>query len=516
MSFQQGLSGLNAAAKSLDVIGNNIANASTVGFKGSTTQFADVYASALNGAGGMQAGIGVKVAAIAQQFTQGNIESSNNPLDIAINGSGFFRVEQAGVVQYSRNGQFSLDKQGYIVNAQGAKLTGYGLGANGQLAAGAPVPLRIDTSDQPPKVSTKGLIQLQLDSRSTAPANSPFDPSDPTTYNKQVPMAVYDTLGNSHTLSTYYVRDKDNPEVWNVYASKDGTELNALAAVGMTQTDEASVAANATWTTANNAVPKDATAVAGAAAGYARAAAAAIAAKAGELDVKYAASGNAAEISAAALAAAAVPGATPADIDAAIAKELKMEGAKVGSLVFNTNGSLNMAESGNSEGKNGKFDFAIPVVPATGAEPVLKVQIDFAGTTQYGTATSEKRIEQDGYKPGALQRFTTGADGTILGQYSNGQTKALGQVVLANFSNPNGLEPLGNNAWAESANSGVPLIGVAGTGGMGVMQSNATEASSVDLTAELVNMITAQRVYQANSQTIKTQDSVMQTLVNLR
>jgi flagellar hook protein FlgE len=175
-----------------------------------------------------------------------------------------------------------------------------------------------------------------------------------------------------------------------------------------------------------------------------------------------------------------------------------------------------MAESGNSDRKNGKFDFSIPVVPATGAEPVLNVTIDFAGTTQYGTATSEKRIEQDGYKPGALQRFTTGADGTILGQYSNGQTKALGQVVLANFTNPNGLEPLGNNSWAESANSGVPLIGVAGTGGMGVMQSNATEASSVDLTAELVNMITAQRVYQANSQTIKTQDSVMQTLVNLR
>jgi len=516
MSFQQGLSGLNAAAKSLDVIGNNIANASTVGFKGSTTQFADVYASALNGAGGTQAGIGVKVAAIAQQFTQGNIEASNNPLDIAINGSGFFRIEQAGVVQYSRNGQFSLDKQGYIVNAQGAKLTGYGLGANGQLAAGAPVPLRIDTSDQPPKVTSKGLIQLQLDSRSTAPANSPFDPSDPTTYNKQVPMAVYDTLGNSHTLSTYYVRDKDNPEVWNLYATKDGTELGALDAIGVTQTDTASVSANTAWTTANNAVPKVPATVTAAAGDYARAATAAITAKAGTADPKYAASGNAAEVSTAALAAAGVPGATPADIDAAIAKVLKMEGKPIGSLKFDTNGALNMASTGNTDGMNGKFDFAIPVVPSTGAEPLLNVTIDFAGTTQYGTATSEKRIEQDGYKPGALQRFTTGADGTILGQYSNGQTKALGQVVLANFTNPNGLEPLGNNSWAESANSGVPLIGIAGTGGMGVMQSGATEASSVDLTAELVNMITAQRVYQANSQTIKTQDSVMQTLVNLR
>ena len=125
MSFQQGLSGLNGAAKSLDVIGNNIANASTVGFKGSQAQFADVYANSLNGAGGNQAGIGTKVSQIAQQFTQGNVESSNNPLDIAINGGGFFRTTVAGATQYSRNGQFSLDKDGFMVNAQGAKLTGY-------------------------------------------------------------------------------------------------------------------------------------------------------------------------------------------------------------------------------------------------------------------------------------------------------------------------------------------------------------------------------------------------------
>jgi flagellar hook protein FlgE len=516
MSFQQGLSGLNAAAKSLDVIGNNIANASTVGFKGSTTQFADVYASALNGAGGSSAGIGVKVAGIAQQFTQGNIEASNNPLDIAINGAGFFRIEQAGVVQYSRNGQFSLDKQGYIVNAQGAKLTGYGLGANGQLAAGAPVPLRIDTSNQPPKVTTEAEIELQLDSRSEAPSVEPFDPAETRSYNKQVPMSVYDTLGNPHVLSTYYVRDKIDPSVWNVYAAKDGIEIGALNAVGTTQTNAASVSANTAWNNANNAVPKVPATVTAAAGAYATAAADAVVASATSADSTYAATTNAADVRAAAAAAAAVPGATPLQIDAAITKALKMTGTPVGALKFDTNGALNMATTGDDPVFNGKFNIEIPVVPATGAEPVLKMQVDFAGTTQYGEATSENRLEQNGYKPGALQRFTTGADGTILGQYSNGQTKALGQVVLANFTNPNGLEPLGNNAWAESSNSGIPLIGIAGTGGMGVMQSGATEASSVDLTAELVNMITAQRVYQANSQTIKTQDSVLQTLVNLR
>ena len=508
MSFQQGLSGLNAAAKSLDVIGNNIANASTVGFKGSTTQFADVYANALNGAGGLSAGIGVKTAAIAQQFTQGNVEASSNPLDIAINGAGFFRIEQAGVVQYSRNGQFSLDKEGFIVNAQGAKLTGYGLGANGLLAAGTAVPLKIDTADQPPKVTSEVQIQLQLDSRASPPKKTEFDPADPDTYNKQVPMSVYDTLGNSHTLSTFYVKSPTGDGTWNVYAAKDGTEIGALDAVGKAQTDPAAVASRGAWDTASKVVPPVAATLATAIGTYATDAANAVATGAGNL----ATADNLAEVRAAATAAAAIPGATPVQIDAAIAKALKMEPKSIGTLKFDTNGALNLASTGTA----GKFNIDIPIVPSTGAELNLPVEINFAGTTQYGTTTSEKFLAQDGYKPGSLQRFSTGADGSILGQYSNGQTKVLGQVVLANFTNPNGLQPLGNNAWAESSNSGVPLMGTAGTGGLGVLQSSATEASSVDLTAELVNMITAQRVYQANAQTIKTQDSVLQTLVNLR
>lgn len=511
MSFQQGLSGLNGAAKSLDVIGNNIANASTVGFKGSTTQFADVYANALNGAGGISAGIGVKVAAVAQQFNQGNIETSGNPLDIAINGAGFFRIEQAGVVQYSRNGQFSLDKQGFIVNAQGAKLTGYGLGPNGQLAAGAPVPIKIDTSDQPPKVTENIFAEIQLDSRLEPPKNKPFNAADPFSYNKQSAMSTYDTLGNPHTLQLYYV--KTEAGTWDVYTSMGGTEKTALDVAGVTLTDGPTQTARTAW---DNAATGD---KAGALNTYATAASGAVLTKA---LAAYAAAGTTMSqddqdaIAAAANAAAAVPGTTPEQVDAAILKALKVPAAKLGTLNFNSNGALNMATSGTAPGFNAKFSTSLPVVPATGAELQIPVTFDFTNSTQYGGPTSEGRLDQDGYKPGALQRFTTGADGVILGQYSNGQTKPLGQVVLANFTNPNGLESLGNNAWAESASSGTALIGTAGTGGMGVMQSGSVEASSVDLTAELVNMITAQRVYQANAQTIKTQDSVLQTLVNLR
>ena len=122
MSFQQGLSGLNAASRSLDSIGNNVANSSTVGFKSGQTLFADVYASSLTGTGATQIGIGVKVAAVSQQFTQGNITSSNNPLDIAINGGGFYRMSNNGVITYARNGQFQMDNEGYIVSSNGSRL----------------------------------------------------------------------------------------------------------------------------------------------------------------------------------------------------------------------------------------------------------------------------------------------------------------------------------------------------------------------------------------------------------
>lgn len=511
MSFQQGLSGLNGAAKSLDVIGNNIANASTVGFKGATTQFADVYASSLSGAGGVTAGIGVKVAAIAQQFSQGNVESSNNPLDMAVNGPGFFRTETPGMIQYTRNGQFSLDKNGYLVNAQGAKLTGYGLNANGQLAAGAPVPLRIETADLDPVATEKIQVQLNLDSRSLPPTTPNFNVNDPTTYNRQTPISVYDTLGNPHVLSTYYV--KTDAGTWNVYAANDGVEVNALkaaaAATGTGPTFAAVNTARANWETASKAVPPVVADMTAALQAYATAASAMVATAAG---TGGATAANQAAIQAAAAAAAIVPGATPQQVDAAMTKAIQVPPAVIGTLNFDTSGNMNKLTTT----QGGKFTYDLPVFPDTGAELVMPIEIDFDSTTQYGIASSEKKLIQDGYSPGTLQRFSAGADGTILGQYSNGQTRPLGQVVLANFTNPNGLEPLGNNAWAESANSGVPLTGTPGSGSMGVLQSSAVESSNVDLTAELVNMITAQRVYQANAQTIKTQDSVLQTLVNLR
>lgn len=408
MSFQQGLSGLNAAAKNLDVIGNNVSNANTVGFKQSQAQFADVYANSLTGAGGSQVGIGVKVSEVAQQFTQGNITATNNPLDIAVNGGGFFRMDNGGEVTYQRNGQFQLDRMGFIVNPTGAKLTGYVTNASGVLSTGAPAPLSISTTDLVPKVTSEVNAVLNLDSNSTPLPAAAFDINDPTTYHHSTAVSIHDSLGNSHTLQTFYVKTAAN--TWDVFAAVDGVKE-----VG--------------------------------------------------------------------------PG----------------PDGQIGTLDFDSNGILTTA-----------MPFTVSVGVTTGATTPFDVDLDYTGTTQFGAAFSVNTLNQDGYTSGRLAGFNIGGDGMVLGRYTNGQTAVLGQVVLANFSNPNGLQQLGNNMWAESSESGAPLVGAPDSGNLGVLQSSAVEDSNVDLTAELVNMITAQRVYQANAQTIKAQDAVLQTLVNLR
>ena len=207
MAFQQGLSGLNAASKSLDVISNNVANSGNVGFKSGTTLFNDVYAAALNGAAsGVQVGIGTAVGAVAQQFSQGNITPTNNPLDIAINGNGFFRVSGQGTIAYTRNGQFDVDKDGFVTSASGYRLTGYPADASGNILPASPIELQINTSDLQPQPSATVEVGLNLDSRETAPATSPFSATDPTSYNASTSVTLYDSLGNSHILTTYLVK----------------------------------------------------------------------------------------------------------------------------------------------------------------------------------------------------------------------------------------------------------------------------------------------------------------------
>ncbi|MBN8452656.1 flagellar hook protein FlgE [Accumulibacter sp.] len=416
MSFQQGLSGLDAAASSLDVIGNNVANASTVGFKRANANFADVFAASLGIVGASQIGIGVSIGAIQQQFTQGNLTTTDNALDLAVNGGGFFRMSDDGAISYTRNGQFHIDNQGYIINDQKLRLTGYPVSVTGAITPANPIELQLSASQIPPRATSHPLsgdvaAVLNLDSRDTVPVLSPFDYTNPSTYNFSTALTVFDTLGVSHNLTTYYVLNAPTPPTggeWTVHATLDGANPQIL------------------------------------------------------------------------------PG---------------------GNLVFDTSGALSSAPT-----------YTLPSWPlSSGAvTPWSPGVIDFTGTTQYGSASSVDRLTQGGYATGSLVGIGVLSDGIVQGRYSNGQTRSMGQLVLATFADPNGLLNLGNNQWTATSTSGPELVGAPASGSRGVIQSAAVEDSNVDLTNELVAMITAQRNYQANAQTIKTQDQIMQTLINLR
>jgi flagellar hook protein FlgE len=513
--FQQGLSGLNGASKSLDIIGNNIANASTVGFKGSQAQFADLYANSLNGVSGSNPGIGVTVAKIAQQFTQGGIESSANPLDISINGGGFYRMTINGALQYTRNGQFHEDATHTLVNAQGAQLTGYLSNKDGVILLGAPVPLTLDKSDLTPVQTTKANMLLNLSSADTVPTDVPFDANNPKSYNKQTVLPVYDSLGTSHTMTTYYVKTQAN--TWDVYAAADSKEIMAASVAATLNTDAGVLAARQVYFDAVRATPQDPVAVQQAAFDYAQVAgpvvtAAATAANALQTDLD-----KLALVYDPATGAGTVAGATPDSINAKLAAAITVPAVKVGTLVFDSTGNLSAAAmAALPTPQSLPFTVSLPIFPDTGANQPMVVTASFEGTTQYGSKTNDLGSTQDGYSAGSWQRYAVDENGIILGQYSNGKSRAMGQIAMATFASVDGLTPLGNNAWAESSSSGVPQVGVPNAGSMGQLRANSVETSNVDLTAELVNMITAQRVYQANAQTIKTQDGIMQTLVNLR
>ena len=423
MSFQQGLSGLSAASKNLEVIGNNVANSNTFGEKSSRTEFADMYAGAMTGSSGnnIQAGIGVQVATVAQQFNQGNITPTGNPLDLAINGNGFFQVQDAGnQTQYTRNGQFKLSNEGTILNDQGNKLLGYPADASGNVVQGAAKPLQLPTGGIDPQSTTKSTIEFNLDSRAavTTPVAGPaIDFTNQKTYNNATSVTMFDAKGQDVAVSYYF--QKTGTDTFDVYATANGTTVN---------------------------------------------------------------------------------GTTDAPLP-------------ITSLQYSSDGSALISPAG------GLVTMDIPAsTNAAGAAtlPINGIALDMSGATEFGSNFGVTNMSQDGYTAGSLTGVSVDNTGKLIAQYSNGQTKAAGQVELATFRNVQGLSAIGGNAWKATSASGTPTVGVAGDGNLGVLNSGSLEESNVDLTAELVSMITAQRDYQANAQTIKTMDQAMQTLVNLR
>lgn len=465
MGFQQGLSGLNAASRNLDVIGHNIANANTVGAKASRAEFADMYATSFNALSGAP-GIGVRQASIAQQFTQGSITTTGNATDLAINGAGFFQMQDSnGAVQYSRNGQFKIDKDGYVVNNQGSKLMGYQATAAGVIQPGTSVPLMLPTAGVDPIETTNSTLELNLDSRvavtnlggvaAATPDLARINIQDPKTYNNATSTTVYDVKGQPVTMTYYF--QKAGQDTWNVYATANGQSVNGITTPAEAVTNMAPIATVTFPVGGGNPISVPATTV-------------------GVTPYTYATTGTQ----------------TPGTIV-----------TSTGTIPLPTIPAVTLSTGGLSE--------PIPAPPGTTA-----VQLDMKGFTQYGSGFGVTNVNVDGNAPGALTGIAFEADGTVTARYSNGKTRPAGQVELANFRNPNGLEPIGGNAWAMTAASGDAVRNIPGAGNLGALQAGAVEESNVDLTAELVNMMTAQRIYQANAQTVKTEDQVLNTLVNLR
>ena len=228
MSFQQGLSGLNASSKNLEVISNNIANANTFGAKTSRAEFSSVYATALNGSGTNQVGIGTALQAVAQQFTQGNVSTTENPMDLAINGPGFFQISDGNSpVTFTRNGQFKVDRDGYIVNNSQERLLGYSADGNGVIQPGQLSPLRLPTDGINPNPSSRVAVEMNLDSRLavTLPAAAPMiDFANAGSYNNATSLTLYDAKGQDVAMSFYF--QKAANDQWNVYATANGSTVS--------------------------------------------------------------------------------------------------------------------------------------------------------------------------------------------------------------------------------------------------------------------------------------------------
>jgi len=405
MPFRIALSGLNAAQADLNVTANNIANTSTTGFKGSRTEFADMFAVSLQGVSSNASGNGVRVAAVAQQFAQGNIEFTDSNLDLALSGQGMFILSDNGALAYTRAGAFQMNRDGYVVNSMNQRLQVYPPLAGGGFNTGGLSDLQLVTTDSAPQATSNVDYILNLPANATPPPVAVFSPADPNSFNQATSLTLYDSLGATHTGTMYFTKTAVANE-WTSQLAIDG------ALVGTPQT-----------------------------------------------------------------------------------------------LQYSTTGLLTAPVGGV---------VAFPAyTPTTGAAP-MQVTVDLSQSTQFGGNFAVNSVTQDGYTTGRLIGIDISDTGIVNARFTNGNSQPLGQIAIANFANPQGLQQLGNTQWAETFASGQALRGQAGNSGFGLVQSGALESANVDVTEQLVNMITAQRNFQANAQMISTADQITQTIINMR
>jgi flagellar hook protein FlgE len=650
MSFPTALSGIQAANSDIEVHGNNIANASTTGFKESRTQFSDVFASSGLGVSSNSIGTGVRVSSVSQQFTQGNITATSGNLDLAINGNGFFVLNDSGTLKYSRAGAFGVDKDGFVSNSQLQRLQGFITDASGNIS-GATGDLKIQNGNIAPNATSTIDVGLNLQS-SLAPPASPFIPGftaanlpGPTTYNNSTSMKIYDSLGNEHILSMYYVKTHI-PNTWHAYVGIDNEDVTpsipALPNGGAgpyPQVDTAGVTPspftivfdqNGNYIPNSVSSPPQYYGPSPATSNVTSLSAAGSLVAVGNNDLKINGVLITPTLASSDIFSTTDKIASSISIVAAINKSSALHGVTAtsnantftltaptygalaaGNLVINgvsitgananqaalvtlvnaqslttgviatisgsdvlltasdgrnielaTNGgavaatftsfvttggaaldevqrgTYNLANSGheaiiiggNSPGhaaqttgtKCGTLQSTSDIIsipswdPATGATSPQALTIATRGSTQYSSSFAVQSLSQNGFTTGRLAGVQVSSTGILTASYGNGQTRKLGQVALASFSNSQGLQPLGDSSWTESFSSGIALLGFPGTSSLGLIEGGALEDSNVDLTNELVSLIVAQRNFQASAQTIRTSDAVTQTIINIR
>jgi flagellar hook protein FlgE len=414
MPFNIALTGLNAANQDLNVTANNLANVSSTGFKSSRAQFGDLFASTQRGVSRTSVGNGVSVSEVAQQFTQGNIETTGNNLDIAISGNGFFTLSSGGALSYTRDGQFEMDQNGNVINSQGSNLQVYPPLATGGFTTGGLQNLTLTTNESAPQATTTGKITANLPASATAPIDATFSPTDSNSYTNTTSLTTYDSLGAAHTATLYFVKGATANQ-WTTHLFVDGNEVPPA---GQT-----------------------------------------------------------------------APVTTPVP------------------LTYDSSGNLTAPAAGLAAFANYQ--------PATGANP-MSMTFDFSGTKQYGDAFNVSAVSQDGFTTGKLTGVSIDQQGVVQARFTNGRSVNLGQLAMANFANPQGLQQLGNQSWAQTNASGQAVMGEAGASGVGTVASGSLEESNVDTTGALVDMIKAQRDFQANAQMIQTDNQITQTIINIR
>ncbi|NWN90746.1 flagellar hook-basal body complex protein [Marinobacter adhaerens] len=628
MAFNTGLSGLRAAAVDLDVTGNNIANASTVGFKGSKVQFGDLYASGFLSAGTNPIGDGVNVQDVKQSFGQGNISFTDGGLDMAISGDGFFVLNNGGETRYSRAGQFTIDKDGFVVNNQSMRVQGYTADGDGNLS-GIRGDLEIATDNLSPRRTTNLSSELNLDSRESVLESrvrdvGPLDFGDingeqfSIAYSDGTPGYSVDLSGSETArqladkltaapglsasattsatlplsngdidlaggsfefslkvnnaplqLDTSNVKSLDDlsaaindsndtaisaaivtndagerqlrirhnqgenldinytglstpmSEKGSVNVTGDRTIASVTAADGSSGEEFATQYNQSPIRITNEFNPADQRT-------YNHATSTSIFDSLGnsheltQFFVKEPSPGNGVGVSEWSVYLQ-IDGEMVAGTDTTpITARFNQDGA-LQSVDGDANGEIVVSdwvpkdENGLPNGADGPpLPGADVVTPIPDPPQTSAFVVNLGGTTQYGAAFGVDDQRQNGYTTGRLSGLDVSGEGVLFARYTNGQSKALGQVALAAFSNTDGLSPVGDTSWVETFESGQPVIGRPDTGTLGSIEASSVEESNVDLSAELVNLIIAQRNYQANAKTIETSDAVTQTVINLR